>query len=154
MSERRQLLTGLHLVSLLDKYTISSDFLTPRNEDTGSSDLWFQSEACVGCEGAKIKTTSSTLQQTGRPFSIRYGSGAVQGTIVSDHVEMGGFAVENQVMGMVTQTSGVLLNGNSAGLYGLAFQVRYDVNKGSALSESFCLRDYLIPNQSHSGRPS
>ncbi|CCO31341.1 Aspartic protease [Rhizoctonia solani AG-1 IB] len=90
--------------------------------DTGSSDLWFQSEACVGCEGAKIKTTSSTLQQTGRPFSIRYGSGAVQGTIVSDHVEMGGFAVENQVMGMVTQTSGVLLNGNSAGLYGLAFQ--------------------------------
>ncbi|CAE6356758.1 unnamed protein product [Rhizoctonia solani] len=90
--------------------------------DTGSSDLWFQSEACVGCEGAKIRTTSSSLQQTGRPFSIRYGSGAVQGTIVSDHVEMGGFAVENQIMGLVSQTSGVLLNGKSAGLYGLAFQ--------------------------------
>ncbi|KAF8745837.1 peptidase A1 family, partial [Rhizoctonia solani] len=90
--------------------------------DTGSSDLWFQSEACVGCDGAKISTTSSSLQQTGRPFSIRYGSGAVQGTIVSDHVEMGGFAVDSQVMGLVTQASGVLLNGRSAGLLGLAFQ--------------------------------
>ncbi|CAE6529608.1 unnamed protein product [Rhizoctonia solani] len=91
--------------------------------DTGSSDLWFQSDTCMGCEGAKIKSTSSSLQQTGRPFGIRYGSGAVQGVIVSDHVEMGGFAIENQVMGLVNQTSGVLLNGNSAGLFGLAFQV-------------------------------
>ncbi|GAB1524704.1 hypothetical protein RhiTH_007858 [Rhizoctonia solani] len=97
--------------------------------DTGSSDLWFQSEACVACDGAKISTTSSSLQQTGRPFSIRYGSGSVQGTIVSDHVEIGGFAVDNQVMGLVTQASGVLLNGRSAGLLGLAFQVRYDVRQ-------------------------
>ncbi|CAE7209957.1 unnamed protein product [Rhizoctonia solani] len=58
----------------------------------------------------------------GRPFEIRYGSGAVQGVIVSDHIEMGGFAIQNQVMGLVNQTSGVLLNGNSAGLLGLAFQ--------------------------------
>ncbi|KAJ1304818.1 hypothetical protein OPQ81_005953 [Rhizoctonia solani] len=91
--------------------------------DTGSSDLWFQSDSCIGCEGAKIRSTSSSLQQTGKPFGIRYGSGSVQGTIISDHVEMGGFAIENQVMGLVTQTSGVLLNGNAAGLLGLAFQV-------------------------------
>ncbi|KAH7339848.1 aspartic peptidase domain-containing protein [Rhizoctonia solani] len=91
--------------------------------DTGSSDLWFQSDTCIGCEGAKIRSSSSSLQQTGRPFGIRYGSGAVQGVIVSDHVEMGGFSIQNQVMGLVNQTSGVLLNGNSAGLFGLAFQV-------------------------------
>ncbi|CAE6510534.1 unnamed protein product [Rhizoctonia solani] len=77
----------------------------------------------LGCEGAKIKSGSSSLQQTGRPFAIRYGSGAVQGAIVSDHIEMGGFAIQNQVMGLVNQTSGVLLNGNSAGLFGLAFQM-------------------------------
>ncbi|CAE6470622.1 unnamed protein product [Rhizoctonia solani] len=90
--------------------------------DTGSSDLWFQSDSCASCEGAKIKSTSSSLQQTGRPFGIRYGSGSVQGVIASDHVEMGGFTVQNQVMGLVNQTSGALLNGNSAGLLGLAFQ--------------------------------
>ncbi|KAG8764163.1 hypothetical protein FRC11_003019 [Ceratobasidium sp. 423] len=77
----------------------------------------------LGCEGAKIRSGSSSLQQTGKSFGIRYGSGTVQGVIVSDHIEMGGFAIENQVMGLVNQTSGVLLNGNSAGLLGLAFQM-------------------------------
>ncbi|CUA66620.1 Cathepsin D [Rhizoctonia solani] len=90
--------------------------------DTGSSDLWFQSDTCASCEGAKIRSTSSSLQQAGRPFEIRYGSGTVRGAVVSDHIEMGGFMVQNQVMGLVNQTSGVLLNGNSAGLLGLAFQ--------------------------------
>lgn len=37
---------------------------------------------------------------------------------------MGGFTVPNQVMGLVNQTSGVLLSGQSAGLLGLAFKVR------------------------------
>lgn len=90
--------------------------------DTGSSDLWFQSEACIGCEGVKFQTTSSSLQQSSTPFSIQYGSGTVGGMIASDTVSMGGFTVQNQVMGLVNQTTGVLLSGQTAGLLGLAFK--------------------------------
>lgn len=91
--------------------------------DTGSSDLWFQSESCMGCDGATMKSGSSTLRQSGQPFGIRYGSGTVQGTIISDNVAMGGFTIQNQIMGLVNQTSGVLLSGNTAGLLGLAYQL-------------------------------
>ncbi|KAG9100756.1 hypothetical protein FS749_013053 [Ceratobasidium sp. UAMH 11750] len=91
--------------------------------DTGSSDLWFQSDTCTGCtQGVKLRTTSTSLKQTGAPFSITYGSGTVGGQIASDVVQMGGFTVQNQVMGLVNQTTGVLLAGQTAGLLGLAFQ--------------------------------
>jgi cathepsin D len=94
-------------------------------KDTGSSDLWFQSSTCAGCtEGIKLQATSSSLKETGLPFEIKYGSGAVGGMIASDTVEMGGFTVPDQVMGLVNQTSGVLLTGQTAGLLGLAFKVR------------------------------
>ncbi|QRV79608.1 aspartyl protease [Ceratobasidium sp. AG-Ba] len=91
--------------------------------DTGSSDLWFQSDECVSCtKGIRVQTTSTSLKQSGQPFSIRYGSGAVGGQIVSDVVQMGGFTIQDQVMGLVTNTSGILLTGQTAGLLGLAFQ--------------------------------
>ncbi|KAG8792930.1 hypothetical protein FRC12_004446 [Ceratobasidium sp. 428] len=92
--------------------------------DTGSSDLWFQSDACATCtQGAKIQTTSTSLKRTGLPFSIKYGSGAVGGEIVSDVVQMGGFTVQDQIMGLVNQTQGRLMTGNTAGLLGLAFKL-------------------------------
>lgn len=94
------------------------------NVDTGSSDLWFQSDACTGCVGVLFKPTSTSLQQSASPFSIQYGSGTVGGMIASDTVSMGGFTVQNQVMGLVNQTTGVLLSGQTAGLLGLAFKVR------------------------------
>jgi cathepsin D len=81
----------------------------------------------VACKGAKLKLASSSLQQTGAPFSIRYASGTVGGVVATDNVEMGGFTIQNQVMGLVDQASGVLLSGNTAGLLGLAFQVRRDI---------------------------
>ncbi|KAG9096471.1 hypothetical protein FRC06_008624, partial [Ceratobasidium sp. 370] len=91
--------------------------------DTGSSDLWFQSDSCTSCtQGVKFRTTSTSLNQSGTPFSITYGSGSVGGQIASDVVQMGGFTVQNQVMGLVNQTTGVLLTGQTAGLLGLAFQ--------------------------------
>ncbi|KAG9126991.1 hypothetical protein FRC07_001114 [Ceratobasidium sp. 392] len=91
--------------------------------DTGSSDLWFQSDVCTTCtEGAKIQTKSTSLRRSGAPFSIKYGSGQVGGEIVSDVVQMGGFTMQDQVMGLVNQSTGILMTGQSAGLLGLAFQ--------------------------------
>ena len=66
--------------------------------------------------------SSSTYKPVSRQFSVTYGSGQVAGALASDHVEMGGFTVENQVFGLVDQMTVDLTTGTVAGILGLAFQ--------------------------------
>ncbi len=46
-----------------------------------------------------LATASSTFNDVGTPFEIRYGSGAAQGTLGRDVVLMAGFEVANQTFG-------------------------------------------------------
>lgn len=65
--------------------------------DTGSSDLFVPGPSCTnyGCRGhAKFQpSASSTAVDSRRSFSLRFGSGAVQGQQFRDTVEIAGLTV-------------------------------------------------------------
>lgn len=89
------------------------------------SDLWVAGTQCTnGCSGVERfeAATSSTFQNETTPFQIQYGSGSASGSIVSDVVQMGGFAVNNQVFAVCDQVSANLLADPISGLMGLGFQ--------------------------------
>lgn len=70
---------------------------------------------------------SSTLQQptttTGQSsqVQIQYGSGAVQGSLAQDTINMGGFTVNPQTFLVVDRMTDGLLDGETSGIMGLAF---------------------------------
>ncbi|KAI0084915.1 aspartic peptidase domain-containing protein [Irpex rosettiformis] len=97
--------------------------------DTGSSDFWVAGNDCTSCQVQATfdSSKSSTLQQpqstTGsRQVEIQYGSGAVAGTLAQDSVSMGGFQVNPQTFLVVNQASKGLLDKETSGIMGLAYQ--------------------------------
>ncbi|KAL0575800.1 hypothetical protein V5O48_006178 [Marasmius crinis-equi] len=92
--------------------------------DTGSSDLWVATTGCSGCNSDTPfydPSKSSSAQNSNRPVSITYGSGAVQGNTVTDTVSMGPFTIASQTLLAVTAVSKDLLDGTVSGILGLAF---------------------------------
>jgi cathepsin D len=97
--------------------------------DTGSSDFWVAASDCSTCA---IKNTfnpssSSTIQQPQSPtgskeVQIQYGSGSVAGILAQDVVNMGGFTINPQTFLVVEQASQGLLDEETSGIMGLAFQ--------------------------------
>lgn len=98
--------------------------------DTGSSDLWVPATNCLSCGQTPPfdSTQSSTLQQVtsasgnSQSVRIRYGSGQVQGILVSDTVSMAGFNVNPQNFLLVESMTTGLLDGDVSGIMGLAFE--------------------------------
>ncbi|KAG7439608.1 acid protease [Guyanagaster necrorhizus] len=96
--------------------------------DTGSSDLWVADTSCTGCSSStplfdtQASSTLKTASGTSSETTIRYGSGAVAGTLSSDTVSMGGFNVTQQIFLAVDQTTSSLLSGSVSGIMGLAFE--------------------------------
>lgn len=98
--------------------------------DTGSSDLWLASSGCSSCSGVPTfnpsQSTSLQAPQSvggqGSQVQIRYGSGAVQGALAQDVVNMGGFTVNPQTFLVVDQMTDGLLDSQTSGILGLAFQ--------------------------------
>ncbi|KAG0642068.1 aspartic peptidase domain-containing protein [Tuber brumale] len=93
--------------------------------DTGSSDTWIPSDTCRSraCQvhtkyGAK---DSKTLLTSTRTFSIRYGSGQVEGTLVSDDVSFAGFNM-NISFGVATRVSDDFIYFPIDGIMGLGFR--------------------------------
>ena len=93
--------------------------------DTGSSDTWTPSDTCWSCACLAPKRygtkASTTLVKTMRTFSIQYGSGQVEGTIVSDSVWFAGFNT-NISFGMATRVSDEFIYFPVDGITGLGFQ--------------------------------
>ncbi|KAE9406293.1 acid protease [Gymnopus androsaceus JB14] len=83
--------------------------------DTGSADLWLAAPTCddSACQGLATFDSSK---------SIQYGSGAAQGELGSDVVQMAGFSVQNQVFAVCDVVSTDLVEAPVSGLIGLAFQ--------------------------------
>jgi len=93
--------------------------------DTGSSDTWISSDTCRSRACLVHKTygskDSKTLVKTTRTFGIRYGSGQVEGSIVSDSVSFAGFNM-NISFGMATRVSDDFIYFPIDGIMGLGFQ--------------------------------
>ncbi|KAG2142885.1 aspartic peptidase domain-containing protein [Suillus bovinus] len=93
--------------------------------DTGSADLWVADQACTtGCSKVQLfnDLSSSTFHNLSEPFDIQYGSGAAEGSLGQDVVQMAGFSVPNQIFGTVTQATSGLLQPPVSGLLGLGWQ--------------------------------
>ncbi|CAK7204686.1 hypothetical protein SEUCBS139899_007445 [Sporothrix eucalyptigena] len=102
--------------------TLNMDF------DTGSSDLWvFNTDLSTAqSQGHTLfdPNQSSTFKKlNGATFSITYGDGsAVQGTVGTDQVNIGGAVVNTQAVELATKVSSSFVQDTSSnGLVGLAF---------------------------------
>ncbi|KAK9892988.1 hypothetical protein WA026_023045 [Henosepilachna vigintioctopunctata] len=79
--------------------------------DTGSGSLWVPSARCSiftqSCRNHNKydSSESSTYQEDGQPFLIRYGTGSLIGFVSYDDVEMGGLKVTGQVFAEATRES-------------------------------------------------
>lgn len=92
--------------------------------DTGSSDTWIPSNKCQST-ACKLHTTfaasdSATLKTTQTSFDIKYGSGDVQGFVVSDTVKFAGFELVIS-FGLATEVSEDFVNFPIDGIMGLGF---------------------------------
>ncbi|UZJ51182.1 hypothetical protein CBS101457_000502 [Exobasidium rhododendri] len=94
--------------------------------DTGSSDFWVVDSSCTSsqCTGVSSFTSgsSSTFQGSTTPFSIQYGSGAVQGVLATDTVSLAGYSVNSQTFAEVDQLASGTLQSPASGIMGMGFQ--------------------------------
>ncbi|KAJ7722740.1 acid protease [Mycena maculata] len=78
--------------------------------DSGSADFWVPSEACQSTAGGDCgnhltlgSQSSSSFVATTNPFQVTYGTGAVEGAIISDDVTIAGLTLNNHTFGVTTQ---------------------------------------------------
>eukprot|EP00126_Sphaerothecum_destruens_P009879 Sdes_comp20616_c0_seq1m15684 len=95
--------------------------------DTGSSNLWVPSKKCTDQSCLLHRrydhSVSSTYSPNNTRLSLRYGSGAVEGFLSQDAVQVAGMTIERQVFGETTAEPGeAFLNGHFDGILGLGFR--------------------------------
>jgi len=101
--------------------------------DTGSSNLWVPSSECtsIACylHQKYDHEASSTYKKNGTKFAIQYGSGAVDGFISQDTVNIGDLKIKNQLFAEVTNEPGLAFAfGRFDGILGLGYD-SISVNK-------------------------
>ena len=99
--------------------------------DTGSSDLWVWGSGCTDPEctandqfdSSESSTFVPVLDENGDPvpFSITYGSGAVQGIQGNDTVTIGGLSAVGQLFAQATRQTG-FSGAPFDGLLGMAYE--------------------------------
>lgn len=128
----------LSLISCAHIWPSVSDPTTPSAWPFLKGDLWIASDACAspGCTDMPtfLTSQSTSLRSSTQPFQITYGSGSAQGQLVSDRVELAGYAVEDQGFALVTSMAGApsggggeeseapLLTAPAAGIMGMGLQ--------------------------------
>ncbi|PCH43534.1 acid protease [Wolfiporia cocos MD-104 SS10] len=94
--------------------------------DTGSSDLWIAAGGTTADIPSGICTfspsSSSSFRDLNTTFLIEYGSGAAEGSLAEDTVQMAGFKVASQVFAVVDEVSDGALSAPVSGLMGLGWQ--------------------------------
>ncbi|KII89765.1 hypothetical protein PLICRDRAFT_138047 [Plicaturopsis crispa FD-325 SS-3] len=80
--------------------------------DSGSSDLWVGGENCQGDDGGDCgkhaflgSKGSSSFKDTGKSWTINYGSGSVQGSIVQDDISIGDLQLKAHTFGTARNES-------------------------------------------------
>uniref|UniRef100_A0A8C9CFQ7 Peptidase A1 domain-containing protein n=1 Tax=Phocoena sinus TaxID=42100 RepID=A0A8C9CFQ7_PHOSS len=120
------------LTSYLDSQYFGNIYIgTPSQEftvvfDTGSSDLWVPSVYCKSdaCQNHHRfdPSMSSTFQNMGKPLSIQYGTGSMQGFLGYDTVTVSNIVDHQQTVGLSTQEPGdVFTYSEFDGILGLAY---------------------------------
>lgn len=78
--------------------------------DSGSADFWVASEACQSSAGGDCgqhqtlgSTSSSSFVASNNPFQVTYGTGAVQGAIITDNVAIAGLQLKAHTFGVTTE---------------------------------------------------
>jgi len=94
--------------------------------DTGSSNLWVPSTKCtsIACflHTKYDSSASSTHKPNGTAFSIRYGSGSMEGFVSHDHLTIGDLTIKEQVFAEATKEPGLAFAfGKFDGILGLAY---------------------------------
>lgn len=94
--------------------------------DTGSSNLWVPSAKCKSpsCSNHHKynSAASSTHKANGTKFSIRYGSGPVEGFYSQDVLRIGDLTVRDQIFAESLQATGRIFEiGKFDGIFGLAY---------------------------------
>ncbi|KAF4547470.1 Vacuolar protease A-like protein [Elsinoe fawcettii] len=94
--------------------------------DTGSSNLWIPSSDCtsIACylHSKYDHSDSSSYKKNGSDFAIRYGSGAVEGYISQDTVQIGDLKIKDQLFGEATSEPGLAFAfGRFDGILGLGY---------------------------------
>ncbi|KAF9438892.1 hypothetical protein BGZ76_003578 [Entomortierella beljakovae] len=94
--------------------------------DTGSSDTWVPSMACVSPACLTLirynSNMSSTYHIEDKPFDIKYGDGShVSGTTGLDRVTISGTVVANQSFGMAAVDDSTIAKKGVDGVVGLGF---------------------------------
>jgi len=94
--------------------------------DTGSSNLWVPSKHAfmpLNFHNKYDHDKSSTYKANGTKFSIRYGSGSLEGTVSQDLVTFGGVDVKDQLFAEATTEPGLAFKvGKFDGILGMGFQ--------------------------------
>ncbi|KAI9278587.1 aspartic peptidase domain-containing protein [Phascolomyces articulosus] len=86
--------------------------------DTGSAALWVPSTDCPSsqCPYDRFDSSkSSSFNASTESFGIVYGIGSVNGTYVTDTVNVVGVAVQNKQIGLATSTADILTNPTTLG---------------------------------------
>lgn len=101
--------------------------------DTGSSNLWVPSKDCssLACflHSKYDHDESSSYKANGEEFSIRYGSGEMQGYVSTDTLRIGDLEIEHQDFAEATSEPGLAFAfGKFDGILGLAYDT-ISVNK-------------------------
>lgn len=110
--------TGLNIQANDVGYFATIQIGTPPQDfsvimDSGSSDFWVQATKCniIQAPGQETNTacsakhqtlgtaSSSSFVDTAAPFDVTYGSGAVEGTIITDDVVMAGLSLKAHTFG-------------------------------------------------------
>ena len=96
--------------------------------DTGSSDFWLADAQCLvadGCDSDLQRynaSASNTSRVSSTTINLKYGVGEVDGTLVSDDVQVAGYKVANLTFARANRLGDRTLTPPAAGVMGLGFQ--------------------------------
>ena len=103
-----------------------------KKKDTGSSDLWTLSDACLsGCTNEKNNPVrvypQSTFKSSGLDVEMQYGDSQTgtfaRGMIGNDTVDLAGMTLHDQYFAAINMTNTNVMDLSAAGILGLGFPV-------------------------------
>jgi len=108
--------------------------------DSGSADFWIGGEGCKSQDGGDCgnhvflgQASSTTFQDSGNPFQVTYGSGSVEGNIVTDNVNIAGLALDKHDFGVALVESKDF-SGNTTKFDGLMGLAKSDLSDQAVLT--------------------
>jgi hypothetical protein len=119
--------------------------------DTGSSNLWVNSEKCMS-EGCRAhhrfdQEKSSTYKSLDIGMSVKFGSGKIYGTLGTDTVAIGPIRVNHQTFGLIEREEGsIFMSGKFDGILGLSFPALSAAKGHKPLMDEIISQNRLFSN--------